>query len=107
MENKIFHLKVNSQGLDSWISMIGEEVVGHIYMQVQLDNKIKFLDAWVHPGYRRMGIYRNLWEIRWNYVNDNYKGYIVYDWCKDNSLPLLLEKGFDLGEKATYVEKKI
>jgi ribosomal protein S18 acetylase RimI-like enzyme len=107
MENKIVHVKANSQGLDSWISMIGEEVVGHIYMQIQLDNKIKFLDAWVHPDYRRMGIYRSLWEARWDYVNENYKNYLVYAWCKDNSLPLLLEKGFDLGEKVTYVEKKI
>lgn len=107
MENKIVHLKSNSQGLETWISMIGEEIVGHIYMQIQIDNKIKFLDAWVNPNYRRMGIYRGLWEARWNYVNDNYKDYLVYAWCKDNSLPLLLEKGFILGETATYVEMKI
>lgn len=107
MENKIFHIKANSQGLDSWISMIGEEVVGHIYMQVQIDNKIKFLDAWVHPDYRRIGIYRSLWEARWNYVNEHYKNYLVYAWCKDNSLPLLIEKEFNIGETVTYVEKKI
>jgi ribosomal protein S18 acetylase RimI-like enzyme len=107
MENKIFHLKSNSQGLDSWISMIDEKVVGHIYMQVQTDNKIKFLDAWVHSDYRRMGIYRSLYEERWNYVNDNYKGYIVYAWCKDSSLPIFLEKEFNLGETAIYVEKII
>jgi ribosomal protein S18 acetylase RimI-like enzyme len=107
MENKIVHVKANSQGLDSWISMIGQEVVGHIYMQIQIDNKIKFLDAWVHPDYRRIGIYRKLWEARWNYVNKNYKGYLIFAWCKDNSLPLLIEKGFSIGEKATYVEKII
>jgi len=109
MDIKIIHLKANSQGLDTWISMIGEQVVGHIYMQVQIDNKIKFLDAWVHPDFRRMGIYKKLWETRWDYVNLNYKesGYLVYAWCKESSLPLLLEKNFEKGEVVTYVQKKI
>ena len=31
----------------------------------------------------------------------------IYAWCKDTSLPLLIEKGFETGEIVTYVEKKI
>lgn len=93
--------------MESWIALEDGEVVGHIYMKIELDNKIKFLDAWVHPDWRRKGIYRNLWETRWNYVLENYKDYIIYAWCKQNSLPLLIEKGFHVGETATYVEKKI
>jgi hypothetical protein len=61
----------------------------------------------VDQEYRRTGVYRRLWDARWEYDSENYKGYLVYAWCKENSLPLLLEKGFDLGETATYVEKKI
>lgn len=106
-EIKVIHLKSNGQGIETWISLLDGEVVGHIYMEFQLENKIKFLDAWVHPDHRRKGIYRKLWETRWEYVNDNYKGYLIYAWCKENSLPLLIEKGFSIGEVVTYVEKKI
>ena len=76
-----------------WIAhdQINNLVVGHIFMNVEIDNKIKFLDAWVHSDYRRMGIYRDLWEARWKHVLDNYKDYTVYAWCKPSSLPLLIE----------------
>lgn len=107
MIERIVHLKPNAQEIETWVATIGEEVVGHIYMKVEKDNKIKFLDAWVCPNHRRKGIYRTLWETRWDYVNENYKGYLVYAWCKDGSLPLLVEKGFDVGEICTYVEKII
>ena len=102
---KIVHLKSNAQRLETWIAMINGEIVGHIYMEREDDNKIKFLDAWVHEEHRRKGIYRTLWETRWNYAQARYKGYKVYAWCKPASLPLLLEKGFDAGETCTYVEK--
>jgi predicted GNAT family acetyltransferase len=104
---KIVHLKSNAQRLETWIAMINGEIVGHIYMEREDDNKIKFLDAWVHEEHRRKGIYRTLWETRWNYAQQRYKGYKVYAWCKPASLPLLLEKGFDAGETCTYVEKVI
>ena len=41
------------------------------------------------------------------YLNEHYKGYLVYAWCKESSLPLLIEKGFNGGESCIYVEKKI
>lgn len=104
---KIVHVKTNGQEMQSWIALIDNEVVGHIYMKIENDNKIKFLDAWVHDNHRRKGIFRLLWDARWEYVNENYKGYKVYAWCKDTSLPLLKEKGFDIGEICTYVEKNI
>ena len=104
-EVKIIHLKANAQKVDSWIAMLNGEIVGHIYMNREDDKKIKFLDAWVHSDYRRKGIFRKLWETRWEYVQNKHKGWTVYAWCKDASLPLLLEKGFEQGEKVTYVEK--
>ena len=48
-----------------------------------------------------------LWDARWDYVKENYSGWLVYAWCKETSLPLFVEKGFDAGEMCTYVEKKI
>jgi len=104
---KIVHLKSNAQRLETWIAMINGEIVGHIYMEREDDSKIKFLDAWVHEEHRRKGIYRILWETRWEYAQQRYKGHKVYAWCKPASLPLLLEKGFDAGETCTYVEKII
>jgi len=104
---KIVHLKSNAQRLETWIAMINGEIVGHIYMEREDDSKIKFLDAWVHEEHRRKGIYRTLWDTRWDYARSRYKGYKVYAWCKPASLPLLLEKVFDAGETCTYVEKTI
>ena len=107
MSYRILHLKPNAQDIETWVAINDNDVVGHIYMKIEIDNQIKFLDAWVHEDFRRKGIYRKLWETRWDYVNEVYKGYTIYAWCKDNSLPLLLEKGFNIGEVCTYVEKKI
>jgi len=104
---KIFHLKTNSQDIESWIATNDNEVVGHIFMKIENDNRIKFLDAWVDENHRRKGIFRQLWDKRWEYVNEHYKGYLVYAWCKESSLPLLIEKGFNGGESCIYVEKKI
>ena len=105
----ITHVKANAQNIEMWIATDLEKniSVGHIFMLIEKDSKIKFMDAWVHSDYRRMSIYRKLWDTRWNYVNDNYKNHLIYAWCKNTSLPLLVEKGFDVGETVTYVEKKI
>jgi GNAT superfamily N-acetyltransferase len=104
---KIVHLKSNAQRLETWIAMVNGEIVGHIYMEREETHRIKFLDAWVHEDHRRKGIFRMLWDARWEYVQHRFKGYLVYAWCKPASLPLLLEKGFDAGETCTYVEKVV
>jgi len=93
----------------TWIAHINQVCTGHIHMQVEARQKIKFLDAWVHEDYRRQGIYRKLWEARWDFIHkdEEYKGYKVYAWCKPMSLPLLLENGFERGEECVYVEKEI
>lgn len=103
------HLKPNAQNLEMWMAYHSDtnEAIGHIFMVIEKDQKIKFLDAWVDSNWRRKGIYRMLWETRWTYVEQNYIGWIIYAWCKDTSLTLLLEKGFTPGETVTYVEKKI
>ena len=103
----IVHVKPNGQNIETWIALLEGDVVGHIFIQIENNNKIKFLNAWVHDEHRRKGIYRKLWETRWEYVNEHYKGYTVYAWCKNTSLPLFLEKKFNEGEICTYVETKI
>ena len=103
----IVHVKPNGQELESWVALIDNEVVGHIFMKLESTNKLKFMDAWVHDNHRRKGIYRKLWDTRWDYVQNNYKGYKIYAWCKNESLPLLIEKGFSTGEICTYVETTV
>jgi predicted GNAT family acetyltransferase len=106
-EIKIVHLKSYGQRLETWLAMSHGDIVGHIYLEREEDNKIKFLDAWVHTDHRRKGIYRKLWDTRWEYVKRQYAGWKIYAWCKNGSLPLLVEKGFEAGETCTYVEKII
>ncbi len=105
----ITHVKANAQNIEMWIATdtLNNISVGHVFLLIERENRLKFLDAWVHSDYRRMGIYRLLWDTRWEYVKENYKDYTVYAWCKDTSLPLLIEKDFLVGETVTYVEKKI
>jgi hypothetical protein len=45
---------------------------------------MKTIEEWVYT--------RSLWEARWKHILENYEGYTIYAWCKDTSLPLLLEK---------------
>jgi hypothetical protein len=56
--------------------------------------------------YRRMGIYRSLWEARWKHILENYEGYTIYAWCKDTSLPLLLEKDLIKAKLPPMLKKK-
>ena len=107
MEHEIIRINTHFQDLIGWIAVIDGITVGHVFMRIQKDNKIKFLDAWVHEDYRRRGIYRSLWDTRWEYVNDIYTDKTIYAWCLPMSLPLLQEKGFTEGDTCVYVEKKI
>ena len=107
---KIMHLKpsgTRQYNMHGWIAHIDNEPVGHIHMLLESNKRLKFLDAWVHENYRRPGIYRRLWEERWNYIKENYSGWTAYAWAKPTSLPLLLEKGFTKGDTITYVEKHV
>ena len=93
--------------MHGWIAYIDELTVGHIHMVIEANNRIKFLDAWVHKDYRRNGIFRKLWDRRWEYVKKEFSGYKAYAWAKPMSLPLLLEKGFKAGDSSVYVETNI
>ena len=103
----ILYVPSNARDIHSWVAVLNNECVGNIHLQLEPNQTIKFLDAWVHENHRRQGIYRQLWDTRWEYVNKKYKDYKVYAWCKPMSLPLLLEKGFTSGDTCVYVSSKI
>ena len=107
---KILHVLpsgTRQYNMHGWIAHKDDLCVGHIHMSIESNNRLKFLDTWVHDDHRRKGIYRKLWDIRWQYVDKYYKGWNAYAWCKPMSLPLLLEKGFTTGDSTVYVEKQI
>ncbi len=108
MDIRIVTMKMNAQSQLGWLAVTPDDMtIGHIFMLVEPERTIKFLDAWIDENYRRKGIFRKLWEARWKFVQQNYIGYKAYAWCKPMSLPLLIEKGFEQGEAAVYVEKVI
>ena len=91
----------------AWVAHFNNECVGYIHLLLEPNNRIKFMDAWVRKDQRRKGIFRLLWDTRWDYVSNHYNGYTAYAWCKPMSLPLLIEKGFETSDTCIYVEKKI
>ena len=91
----------------AWVAHIDNQCVGYTHFLLEAEKTIKFLDAWVHEEHRRKGIFRKLWDTRWKFVQQHYKGYKAYAWCKPMSLPLLIEKGFIEGDNCVYVEKII
>ena len=96
-----FH--THAQGHIGWLALRGELTVGHIFMQEEPGERIKFLDAWTHPDYRREGIFRTLWDTRWRYVTQRYPGHTVYAWCLPGTLPHLLNEGFQQMDTAVRV----
>ena len=52
----------------TWVAHIENQCVGHIHFLLETNNRIHFLDAWVHEDHRRKGIFRLLWDTRWDYI---------------------------------------
>ena len=104
---QIIHIPSNARDFHSWAAMLNYNCIGNVHLQIEPNKKLKLLDAWVQPEHRRKGIYRLLWNTRWDFIQQKYKGYLSYAWCKPKSLPLAIEKGFTKGDKCIYVEKEI
>ena len=105
---RVIRIKTNAQNLYGWLALNStDHPVGHVFMQVELENKVKFMDAWVHEEHRRKGIFTMLWDARWEYVKKHFDGYTAYAWALPMSVNLLRKKGFDEGEACIYMEKII
>ena len=90
-----------------WVAIIDDKEVGWCNMSFLPHNTIKFEDAFVDPDYRGRGIYRKLWDTRWEYVIKNFKGMKVIAYCKPITVGFYEEKGFEEVHKITLVEKTI
>ena len=89
------------------IGMLKAPVTWSVDCWVTCLDTIKFEDAYVHPKYRGQGIYRQLWERRWDYVTSHCKGMRVVAYCKPKSINLYMEKNFEVVEEVILVKKII
>ena len=53
----------------AWVAHIDNQSDGYIHFLLEPNNRIKFMDAWVHENHRRKSIFRQLWDVRWDYIN--------------------------------------
>ena len=90
-----------------WVAIVDDKEIGWCNMSFLPQNTLKFEDAFVHPDHRGKGIYRKLWDTRWEYVTKNFKGIKVIAYCKPITLDFYKEKGFEEVHKVTLVEKTI
>ena len=107
-----FRLPTNTPGPQrhtscGWVAMNDNKEVGWCNMSFLPHNTLKFEDAYVDPDYRGKGIYRKLWDTRWEYVTKNFKGMKVIAYCKPITVGFYEEKGFEEVHKITLVEKTI
>lgn len=100
----IVQTHINEQQTYIWLAYLKKAVVGHVFLTVEVGNRIKFHNAWVDKKYRKKGVYSLLWNKRWEYTKENFQGYVVYAWCKPNSIGMFENNGFSTGEHAIYVE---
>ena len=71
------------------------------------NNILKFEDAFVLPAFRGRGIYRKLWDTRWNYVSTACKGMQVISYCKPSTQEFYKKRGFKEKYHVTLMEKQI
>ena len=90
-----------------WVAIEDSKEVGWINMSFLPNNVLKFEDAFILPDYRGRGIYRKLWDTRWDYVLASCKGMRIISYCKPSTLSFYLEKGFTAKETITLVETTI
>ena len=88
-----------------WIALVEMEEVGWCNMAFWPDNVIKFEDAFVKEEYRGNGIYKTLWDTRWEYVNKHYKGYKIVTYCKPTTVDFYEKKDFKTIEVLSLMEK--
>ena len=89
-----------------WVAIIDNKEVGWCNMSFLPKNILKFEDAFVVPEYRGQGIYTKLWETRWKYVIENFKGSKIISYCKPTTYEFYKKRGFKENYKVIMMEKQ-
>ena len=90
-----------------WIAIYEGEAIGWNSLVFESHDTIKFANAYVKEEYRGKGIYRMLWDERWKYCEENFKGWKVISYCLPTTLGFYKDKGFTEKYTSTLVESTI
>ena len=94
----------NRHNTFGWVAFVDDQEVGWVNMTLLPKKTIKFEDAYVKKEYRGKGIYNKLWDVRWNYIKNNYIGYKIVAYCKETTLDFYKKQGFEEVSTTTLVE---
>jgi predicted GNAT family acetyltransferase len=87
-----------------WVAIVDDIEVGWVNMTLLPRKVIKFEDAYVLAQHREKGLYKKLWETRWDYINIHYIGYKVVAYCKESTVDYYRKKGFEIKSITSLVE---
>ena len=88
------------------IDKLSNEVVGRCSLKLRENKTIRYQDALVDEKHRGKGIYKNLFYARERYVRKKFKNYVIESYCKDSTINMFLENGFNIDSKLYLVKKK-
>tara|TARA_B100000683_G_scaffold238980_1_gene245217 strand:- start:237 stop:575 length:339 start_codon:yes stop_codon:yes gene_type:complete len=84
-----------------WIALYHNEAIGWNSLLFLSDRTIKFANAYVKEEYRGHGVYRRLWNARWDWCEANLKGYKVITYCLPTTHQFYKDKGWEEGDTST------
>ena len=90
-----------------WIALHDNKAIGWNSLLFLSHNTIKFANAFVEEEYRGKGIYKMLWDARWEWCQENLQGYDVITYCLPTTLNFYREKGWSEGHTSTLMSSKI
>lgn len=82
-----------------WIALHDSKAIGWNSLIFESYDTIKFANAFVEEEYRGKGIFKKLWDVRWEYCQQHFKGWNVVSYCLPTTVDFYREKGWE--EKAT------
>ena len=88
------------------IDKLSNDVVGRCSLKMRENKTIRYQDALVDEKYRKKGIYKNLFYARERYVRKKFKNHVIESYCKDSTINMFLENGFNIDSKLYLVKKK-
>ena len=90
-----------------WIALYNNQAIGWNSLLFLSDNTIKFANAYVEEKYRGNGIYKMLWDVRWEWCQENLKGYKVITYCLPTTHQFYKDKGWEEGHTSTLFKSFI
>tara|TARA_E500000331_G_scaffold158928_1_gene154077 strand:- start:949 stop:1299 length:351 start_codon:yes stop_codon:yes gene_type:complete len=87
------------------IDIFSSEVVGKCAFKIRKNNLIRYQDAFIEKINRGKGIYKQLFNAREKYIEENYPNFIIESYCNKSALHFFKAKGFSIKTKLYLVEK--